>query len=315
MVRPMGCATRRSGTSTPTACYLEAWSALSNLHRGRWARAGELATAVIAGPARQTIGGIMALLALGRLRARRGDPDAWEALDEAAAMAERTATLQRVGPVRAARAEAAWLDGDLDRAGAEARAAFDLARAQVPPMAHRRAGLVAGARPARSPRRTPPARPSLGGSSSRVTGARPPRHGGRSIARTRRRARSSTRTSTADRRGGPRRLRSSGRTSRRRAGCPPPPRARRAAHPARPPRDDPRESAGPHSPRAGGARPCRGGLQNQRSRPGCSSRHGRSTTMCPRRSASSAVTRRTDAPRLPPRPGSISRPGRHAAAD
>ncbi len=113
--------------------YLEAWSALSNLYRGRWARAGELATAVIASPARQTIGGIMALLALGRLRTRRGDPDAWEALDEAVEMAERTATLQRVGPVRAARAEAAWLEGDLDRAAAEARAAFDLARAKSHP--------------------------------------------------------------------------------------------------------------------------------------------------------------------------------------
>ncbi len=113
--------------------YLEAWWALSNLYRGHWARAGELATAVVAGPARQSIGGIMALLALGRLRARRGDPDAWEALDEAGEMAERTATLQRVGPVRAARAEAAWLDGDLDRSGAEACAAFDLARAKSHP--------------------------------------------------------------------------------------------------------------------------------------------------------------------------------------
>jgi DNA-binding CsgD family transcriptional regulator/tetratricopeptide (TPR) repeat protein len=113
--------------------YLEAWSALSHLHRGDWARAGILASSVIAGPARATIGGIMALLALGRLRARRGDPDAWEALDEALEMAERTATLQRLGPVRAARAEAAWLEGDARRAGDEAAAAFGLARAKGHP--------------------------------------------------------------------------------------------------------------------------------------------------------------------------------------
>jgi DNA-binding CsgD family transcriptional regulator len=75
----------------------------------------------------------MALLALGRLRARRGDPDAWEALDEALAMAERTATLQRLGPVRAARAEAAWLEGDLARSADEARTAFGLARAKSHP--------------------------------------------------------------------------------------------------------------------------------------------------------------------------------------
>ncbi len=110
--------------------YLEAWWALIDVHRGRWARAGALATSVIESPARPTIGGIMALLALGRLRARRGDPDLWDALDEAVEMADRTGTLQRLGPVRAARAEAAWLTGDLERCGVEARAAFDLARAK-----------------------------------------------------------------------------------------------------------------------------------------------------------------------------------------
>lgn len=110
--------------------YLEAWLALTNLYRGDWARAGMLASGVLAGPMRSTIAGIMALLAVGRLRARRGDPDAWEALDEALDMAERTATLQRLAPVRAARAEAAWLEGDLVRAGNEARVHFDLARAK-----------------------------------------------------------------------------------------------------------------------------------------------------------------------------------------
>ena len=111
--------------------YLEAWYALANLARGDWTRAGALANGVVASPARPSIGGIMALLALGRLRARRGDPDAWEALDEALAMAERTATLQRIAPVRAARAEAAWLGGDPARAGREASAAFGLARAKA----------------------------------------------------------------------------------------------------------------------------------------------------------------------------------------
>jgi DNA-binding CsgD family transcriptional regulator/tetratricopeptide (TPR) repeat protein len=113
--------------------YLEAWLALSALHRGRWSQAGTLAAGVIDGSARATIAGIMALLALGRLRARRGDPDAWAALDEAFALAEPTGTLQRIGPVLAARAEAAWLSGDLARSGTEARAAFDLARAKRHP--------------------------------------------------------------------------------------------------------------------------------------------------------------------------------------
>lgn len=107
--------------------YLEAWLALISLYRGDWARAGDLASSVGTGPGRGTISHIMALLALGRLRARRGDPDAWAALDEALGMAERTATLQRVAPVRAARAEAAWLAGDLRRCGMEASMAFELA--------------------------------------------------------------------------------------------------------------------------------------------------------------------------------------------
>lgn len=113
--------------------YLEAWASLVLMHRGDWSRAGALASKVAGGPARGSISGIMAFLALGRLRARRGDPDAWEALDEALEMADRTATLQRIAPVRAARAEAAWLAGDVRRAGEEARAAFDLARRKSHP--------------------------------------------------------------------------------------------------------------------------------------------------------------------------------------
>jgi DNA-binding CsgD family transcriptional regulator len=64
---------------------------------------------------------MMALIALGRVRARRGDPGVWEALDEAGALAGQSGTLQRVAPMLAARTEALWLGG---RAG-EAAAALD----------------------------------------------------------------------------------------------------------------------------------------------------------------------------------------------
>ncbi|MGH2560401.1 MAG: helix-turn-helix domain-containing protein, partial [Thermomicrobiales bacterium] len=70
---------------------------------------------------------IMAQIALGRVRARRGDPETWNVLDAALALAEPTGTLQRIAPVRAARAEEAWLDGRPDQATAEARAVYDLA--------------------------------------------------------------------------------------------------------------------------------------------------------------------------------------------
>lgn len=107
--------------------YLEACLALSHVHRGRWSEAGAVASSILSHPSNSVLSRIVTLLALGRLRARRGDPDAWPALDEALALAERTGTLQRMGPVRAARAELAWIEGDPERSAAEATATYALA--------------------------------------------------------------------------------------------------------------------------------------------------------------------------------------------
>ncbi|CAN5850624.1 AAA family ATPase [soil metagenome] len=107
--------------------YCTAWLSLCQLHLGDWMAAAETAIPVMRQPNAPQVSKIMALLALGRLRARRGDPDVWEALDEALELAAPTGTLQRLGPVHAARAEAAWLAGDRDRTVAEARAVYDLA--------------------------------------------------------------------------------------------------------------------------------------------------------------------------------------------
>src|SRR5690606_27355872 len=70
---------------------------------------------------------IMARIVLARIRTRRGDPDAEAAHAMALELAAPTGTLQRLAPVRAARAEAAWLGGDASRTVAEASAAFELA--------------------------------------------------------------------------------------------------------------------------------------------------------------------------------------------
>ncbi|UBV45366.1 AAA family ATPase (plasmid) [Deinococcus taeanensis] len=107
--------------------YMLAWQALSHLHQGRWREAAELALTVTARPGTAATSRIMALVALGRVRTRRGDPEVWPALDEALAMATQTGTLQRLAPVRAARAEAAWLSADPDRTFEEAHAAYPLA--------------------------------------------------------------------------------------------------------------------------------------------------------------------------------------------
>jgi DNA-binding CsgD family transcriptional regulator len=113
--------------------YCTAWLALVYAFRGRWDEATELALDVIGRRQVAVMSRTMALLALGRVRTRRGDPGAAAALDEALALAEPTGTLQRVAPVRAARAEAAWADGDPATATAEARAAYDLARKHAHP--------------------------------------------------------------------------------------------------------------------------------------------------------------------------------------
>ena len=94
------------------AHYMRAWLALTRLYQGRWREAGEIATSLLARPHVAAISRIMALVALGRLHARRGDPGAAAALDEALDLALQTDTLQRLAPARAARAEAACLAGD-----------------------------------------------------------------------------------------------------------------------------------------------------------------------------------------------------------
>jgi DNA-binding CsgD family transcriptional regulator len=110
--------------------YALSWQANTRLYQGRWSEAAEAALAVLKSEAAATIARTMALLALGRLRARRGDAGAWDVLDQALALAERSGTLQRIAPVRAARAEAAWLEDDRDRAADEARGAYELALAK-----------------------------------------------------------------------------------------------------------------------------------------------------------------------------------------
>ncbi len=113
------------------ADYMGAWQALVNMYRGRWEIAGEQALQHLrcqASPDR-----LMALVALGRLRTRRGDAGADEALDMAQNLAEQAGTLQCVAPVRCARAEAAWFAGDPARVRAEARAAFEQASDQRHP--------------------------------------------------------------------------------------------------------------------------------------------------------------------------------------
>ncbi|MBE0611339.1 MAG: AAA family ATPase [Dehalococcoidia bacterium] len=107
--------------------YCTAWLAMVRLFQGRWDAATDLAGEVVAFPSSSVISQVMAHIVLARVRTRRGDPEAEPAHAMALELAAPTATLQRLGPVRAARAEAAWLGGDASRTRAEAAAAFELA--------------------------------------------------------------------------------------------------------------------------------------------------------------------------------------------
>lgn len=91
--------------------YLLAYRARLELDDGRWDEAEHVAGTVVRIPRTSTMPRIVALVVLALLRARRGDADPWELLDEAWALAEPTGELLRMEPVAAARAEAAWLEG------------------------------------------------------------------------------------------------------------------------------------------------------------------------------------------------------------
>ena len=107
--------------------YMLAWQALTFLYVGDWDKAMQLASEARQGLGQTVIGRIPALVAEGRLRARQGKPDPLSCLDEALDLAMQSQTLQRVCLVRAARAEAAWLAGDRERAIQETSEIYDLA--------------------------------------------------------------------------------------------------------------------------------------------------------------------------------------------
>lgn len=104
------------------------------LRLGRWDEAAEAAADVLTRPEASAVSRLMALEALGLLRARRGDPGVEAALGEALELAAQTGSVLRLGPVRAARAEAAWLAGDPAHTLAEAQASYDLAVSREHPV-------------------------------------------------------------------------------------------------------------------------------------------------------------------------------------
>ena len=105
--------------------YLLSWKAWILKHQGHWAEAAMIAQDLLADRSISPTRRIVALLVLGHVRVREGERGANDLLDEALALAAPTSEPQRLAPLRAMRAEAAWLQGDLDRVRAEARLVYD----------------------------------------------------------------------------------------------------------------------------------------------------------------------------------------------
>jgi len=94
---------------------------------GRWDEAVALSTTQLASAGLSALYRLHPLHVLGVIRARRGEPGAWEYLDEAAAGADACAEPQWIIQVRLARAEAHWLHGEPHLAAQEAERADDVA--------------------------------------------------------------------------------------------------------------------------------------------------------------------------------------------
>lgn len=107
--------------------YMLAWLAFTQLRLGNWNEAADIAEIVVKDANVSVTSRMTALVTLGRLRARLGDPQAFTLLDEASELSRHMGSLDRLGLVSAARAEAAWLAGDLERARVETDLAYPLA--------------------------------------------------------------------------------------------------------------------------------------------------------------------------------------------
>jgi DNA-binding CsgD family transcriptional regulator/tetratricopeptide (TPR) repeat protein len=101
--------------------------ALVRLYQGRWVEANQAILDAQQWPNRDLVIYTYLLFTIGRLRVRQGESTALNMLEEALALSLQAETIVRLGPVRAARAEMAWLAGDHDRAIEEARAVYDIA--------------------------------------------------------------------------------------------------------------------------------------------------------------------------------------------
>ena len=99
---------------------------------GRWDEAVALSEVVLRRVLSSPINRMIPLGTVGRIRARRGAPDAWECLDQAIASADGAGDAQYTAQIRLGLAEARWLEGDQAAAHREASLAEQAAESAGP---------------------------------------------------------------------------------------------------------------------------------------------------------------------------------------
>ena len=102
---------------------------------GNWDEAADTGRLVLERRRISPVNKLTLLQALGTVMGRRGEPGAWDLLDESAELAEGTGEPQCIVPVRAVRAELRWLNGQSDLALEEVRSCYDQAVGRLEPSA------------------------------------------------------------------------------------------------------------------------------------------------------------------------------------
>jgi DNA-binding CsgD family transcriptional regulator/tetratricopeptide (TPR) repeat protein len=110
---------------------LTGWRAYTLMLLGRWDEAADVSARMLGRQRISPVNRLNPLRVLGSIRGRRGEPGAWELLDEALALAEGVAEPRWIAPVREARAELRWLSGQPGLAAQEARSGYDGAIGRV----------------------------------------------------------------------------------------------------------------------------------------------------------------------------------------
>jgi ATP/maltotriose-dependent transcriptional regulator MalT len=116
------------------SAYMRAYYIPCELERGNWTEAARIADELLQSSESSGVQQrITILVTLAIVRLRRGDPGSDAPLEESLKLALPTSELNRIGRVTAARAEQAWLCGDIDRVAREAQLGLDYVHGHTAP--------------------------------------------------------------------------------------------------------------------------------------------------------------------------------------